>query len=60
MLKSAVPLFHISNTAAAVEFCCGRLGFHLEFAHRAYGVTTAVLQGRDEGRCVPESFLIFW
>ncbi|MGB7728264.1 MAG: VOC family protein [Candidatus Acidiferrum sp.] len=40
MLKTAVPLLHIYNAAAAIEFYCGGLGFHLEFAHRPDGATT--------------------
>lgn len=35
MLKLAVPLLHVSNAAAAVDFYCNRLGFRPEFAHRA-------------------------
>lgn len=35
MLKSAVPLLHVSNSAAAERFYCDKLGFCLEFAHRA-------------------------
>jgi catechol 2,3-dioxygenase-like lactoylglutathione lyase family enzyme len=34
MLKSAIPLLHVSNSAAAEQFFCDRLGFRLEFAHR--------------------------
>ena len=34
MLKLAVPLIHVSNSATAEEFYCGRLGFRREFAHR--------------------------
>ena len=40
MIRRAIPLFHISNAAAAVEFYCGGLGFQLEFVHRPDGVTT--------------------
>lgn len=35
MLKLAVPLVHVSNSAAAEEFYCGRLGFRREFANHA-------------------------
>lgn len=35
MLKVAIPLLHVSNSAAAEEFYCDRLGFTREFAHRA-------------------------
>lgn len=34
MLKTAIPLLHVSNVADAEEFYCGRLGFRREFAHR--------------------------
>lgn len=33
MIKLAVPLLHVSNSAAQ-KFYCGKLGFRLEFAHR--------------------------
>ena len=35
MLKLAIPLLHVTNTAAAEQFYCNRLGFRREFAHRA-------------------------
>jgi hypothetical protein len=34
-LKLAIPLIQVTNTAAAEEFHCNRLGFRREFAHRA-------------------------
>jgi uncharacterized glyoxalase superfamily protein PhnB len=34
VLKLAIPLVHVSNSAAAEEFYCNRLGFRREFAHR--------------------------
>ena len=34
MIKSAIPLLHVSNSAAAQKFYCDRMGFKLEFAHR--------------------------
>lgn len=40
MLKLAIPLLHVSNSASAVEFYCNRLGFKQEFSHRPEGVTT--------------------
>ena len=40
MLKLAIPLLHVSNSASAEEFYCSRLGFRREFAHRPDGVTT--------------------
>jgi uncharacterized glyoxalase superfamily protein PhnB len=33
MIKLAVPLLHVSNAAAAQDFYCTRLGFHMEYAH---------------------------
>ena len=38
MLKLAIPLLHVSDSATAEHFYCGQLGFHLEFAHRPEGV----------------------
>jgi uncharacterized glyoxalase superfamily protein PhnB len=35
MIKLAVPVMHVTNAAAAVEFYCGKLGFHLDFAYRS-------------------------
>jgi uncharacterized glyoxalase superfamily protein PhnB len=40
MLKLAIPLLHISNSAVAEEFYCSRLGFQREFVHRPDGATT--------------------
>ena len=40
MIQRAIPLLHVSNAAAAVEFYCDGLGFQLEFAHRPDGVET--------------------
>lgn len=34
LLDRAIPVFHISGSAAAEEFYCGRLGFEIEFAGR--------------------------
>lgn len=39
MIRRAIPLLHVSNAAAAVEFYCHGLGFQLEFEHRPDGVT---------------------
>ena len=33
MIKLAIPLLHVSNSAAARQFYCNQLGFRLEFAH---------------------------
>jgi uncharacterized glyoxalase superfamily protein PhnB len=35
MLKLAIPLLHVSNSAAAESFFCNQLGFQLEFVHRS-------------------------
>jgi len=35
MIKLAVPVLHVTNAAAAREFYCGKLGFHLDFAYRS-------------------------
>lgn len=40
MIKVAVPLLHVSNTAAAVEFYCDKLGFTLQFQHRPENVSS--------------------
>jgi uncharacterized glyoxalase superfamily protein PhnB len=37
MLKCSGPLLHVSNSAAAEQFYCDKLGFCLEFAHRSDG-----------------------
>jgi uncharacterized glyoxalase superfamily protein PhnB len=33
MFKLAIPLVHVSNSTAAADFYCNRLGFRREFAH---------------------------
>jgi uncharacterized glyoxalase superfamily protein PhnB len=35
LLRHAVPLLHVSDSTAAADFYSSRLGFRLEFAHRA-------------------------
>jgi uncharacterized glyoxalase superfamily protein PhnB len=35
MIRSVIPLLHVSNSSAAEDFYCKRLGFQREFAHRA-------------------------
>ena len=37
MIKLAVPLLHVSNAAAAQDYYCNHLGFHLEYAHGPNG-----------------------
>jgi catechol 2,3-dioxygenase-like lactoylglutathione lyase family enzyme len=34
LLKLAIPLLHVSNSAQAEEFYCSRLGFRRHFAYR--------------------------
>jgi catechol 2,3-dioxygenase-like lactoylglutathione lyase family enzyme len=34
MFKLAIPVLHITNSAAAAEFYCNGLGFRQEFAYR--------------------------
>jgi uncharacterized glyoxalase superfamily protein PhnB len=34
MFKSAIPVLHVSSSAAAEEFYCNRLGFKQHFAYR--------------------------
>ncbi|MEP6471754.1 MAG: VOC family protein [Acidobacteriota bacterium] len=34
MIKLAIPLLHVSDSAQAEEFYCSRLGFHRQFAFR--------------------------
>ena len=34
MIKLAIPLVHVSDSAAAQDFYCNRLGFRREFAYR--------------------------
>jgi uncharacterized glyoxalase superfamily protein PhnB len=34
MFKLAIPLVQVSNSTAAADFYCNRLGFRREFAHR--------------------------
>jgi len=37
MFKFAIPVLHVSSSAAAEEFYCGRLGFRQDFAYRPFG-----------------------
>jgi len=40
MLKVAIPLIHVTESAAARSFYCEQLGFHHEFSHRPDGVSS--------------------
>ena len=35
MFKAVIPVFHVSDSAAALKFYCDQLGFRHEFSHRA-------------------------
>jgi catechol 2,3-dioxygenase-like lactoylglutathione lyase family enzyme len=37
MFKFAIPVLHVSSSAAAEEFYCGSLGFTQDFAYRPFG-----------------------
>lgn len=37
MFKLAIPVLHVSSSAAAEAFYCDRLGFSQEFAYRPFG-----------------------
>ena len=37
MFKSAIPVLHVSSSAAAEEFYCKSLGFSQKFAYRPFG-----------------------
>ena len=45
MIRRAIPLFHVSNAVAAVEFYCHGLGIRLEFEHRPRRHHGSVLPG---------------
>ena len=37
MIKVAIPLLHVSDSAAAEDFYCNKLGFRCDFANRLGG-----------------------
>lgn len=37
MFKLAIPVLHVSSSAAAAEFYCDRLGFSQKFDYRPFG-----------------------
>lgn len=39
MIRRAIPVLHVTNTAQALRFYCHSLGFRLEFEHRPEGVS---------------------
>ena len=58
MFQRAIPVLHVSSSAAAEEFYCARLGFHQEFAYRPFGGLDPCYMGlaRDEARLHVSSF----
>jgi uncharacterized glyoxalase superfamily protein PhnB len=40
MLKVAIPLLHVTDSASARSFYCEQLGFRHEFSHRPDGVAS--------------------
>lgn len=58
MFKSAIPVLHVSSSAAAEEFYCQRLGFRQEFAYRPFGRLDPCYMGlvRDDARLHVSSF----
>ncbi|PYS93328.1 MAG: glyoxalase/bleomycin resistance/extradiol dioxygenase family protein [Acidobacteria bacterium] len=58
MFKAAIPVLHVSNSAAAEEFYCNRLGFRQEFAYRPFGGPDPCYMGlaRDEAELHVSSF----
>ena len=58
MFKLAIPVLHVSSSAAAEEFYCQRLGFRQEFAYRPFGGLDPCYMGleRDDARLHVSSF----
>jgi uncharacterized glyoxalase superfamily protein PhnB len=58
MLRTAIPVFHVSSSAAAEAFYCQKLGFTREFAYRPTGAADPCYMGvvRDEARVHLSSF----
>ena len=58
MFKAAIPVLHVSSSAAAEEFYCARLGFRQEFAYRPFGGLDPCYMGlvRDDARLHVSSF----
>jgi catechol 2,3-dioxygenase-like lactoylglutathione lyase family enzyme len=58
LFKAAVPVLHVSSSAAAEEFYCQRLGFRQEFAYRPFGGLDPCYMGlvRDDARLHVSSF----
>lgn len=58
MFKLAIPVLHVSNSSAAEEFYCNRLGFRREFSYRPFGSVDPCYMGlaRDDARLHVSSF----
>jgi catechol 2,3-dioxygenase-like lactoylglutathione lyase family enzyme len=58
MLKIAIPVLHVSSSAAAEDFYCKSLGFHQDFAYRPFGGVDPCYMGfsRDQARFHASSF----
>ena len=58
MFKFAIPVLHVSNSAAAEAFYCERLGFTQGFAYRPCGGSDPCYMGltRDDVRLHISSF----
>jgi len=58
MFKSAIPVLHVGDSAAAEEFYCTGLGFRQEFAYRPFGSPDPCYMGlmRDDAEMHVSSF----
>jgi uncharacterized glyoxalase superfamily protein PhnB len=58
MLRTAIPVFHVSRSADAEAFYCGPLGFEREFAYRPTDAADPCYMGvvRDGARLHLSSF----
>jgi len=58
MFKFAIPVLHVTKSAAAEEFYCDRLGFRQAFAYRPFGTADPCYMGltRDDVELHVSSF----
>jgi hypothetical protein len=58
VLKAAIPVLHVSSSAAGEAFYCGKLGFRREFEYRATAAQDPCYIGlvRDEAKLHVSSF----
>ena len=58
MFKIAIPVLHVSSSAAAEEFYCRQLGFRRDYAYRPFGGLDPCYMGlsRDDARVHVSSF----